>query len=74
VFFTTKAEDKYMEVAAGAIVAKAMYNLWVVEYLNEQGIDFKIKNKLDVQGLWKSIKDGKIIIKDKDSFIKDWTK
>jgi ribonuclease HIII len=27
VFFTTKAEDKYMEVAAGAIVAKAMYNL-----------------------------------------------
>jgi ribonuclease HIII len=26
VFFTTKAEDKYMEVAAGAIVAKSMYN------------------------------------------------
>jgi hypothetical protein len=63
-----------MEVAAGAIVAKSMYNNWVLDHLKENNIEFHIKNKLDIQGIWSDIKNGKITINDKDSFVKDWTK
>ena len=72
--FTTKAEDKYMEVAAAAIIAKEKYNTWLVNYLKDNNIDFKIGVRLSSNDIWTRIKNGEISIKDRDSLIKDWSK
>jgi len=74
IFFTTKAEDKYMEVAAAAIVAKNEFNKWLIDYFNKNNIEFEIKNKLSSNEIWTKIKNGEITIEDRDSLIKDWSK
>ena len=74
IFFTTKAEDKYMEVAAAAIVAKNEFNSWMIKYLDKHNINYEIKNKLSTNDIWTKIKNGDIEITDRDSLIKDWSK
>lgn len=70
----TKAEEQYLEVAAAAIVAKDIFNDWVVNNLNEEGYKIEIKNKLNSWDLFLKIKSGEIKVKDKMNYIKDWKK
>ncbi len=68
----TKAEEKYLEVSAAAIISKSIYNNWVIEKLKDEGINYKIKNKLNAWDIFKKIDSGEYCVKDKDLFIKRW--
>lgn len=74
IIFEQKAEEKYLEVAGAAIIAKSKFNNWVLESLKEDGIEFKVKNKLDSWGLFLKIKNDEIKVKDKNKYIKKWEK
>ncbi len=74
IFFTTKAEDKFVEVAAAAIISKAKYNNWLIDYLDKHNIYYKIDKKLNSNEIWTRIKNNKIILKDRNELVKDWSK
>lgn len=70
----TKAEEQYLEVAAAAIIAKSMFNDWVINSLKNDNYNVVVKNKLNSWDLFKDIESGKILVKDKYLYIKDWKK
>ena len=70
----TKAEEKYLEVSAAAIISKAMYNDWVVEKLKDEGINYKISKRLNAWDIFKKIESNEYKVRDKDVFIKRWKK
>lgn len=69
-----KAEDKYMEVAAGAIVAKAYFNNWLVEFTNEHNLPLQIKDRVNANKLWSDIKEGRVQFDKPELLLKDWSK
>jgi ribonuclease HIII len=72
--YVTKAEDKYTEVAAAAVMAKSKYNSWLVDYMDSKGIPYQIGKRLNSNLIWEEIKSKKIILNDPNSFVKDWSK
>lgn len=69
----TKAEEKYLEVAAAAIIAKDIYNNWVINEFKKDGINIEIKNKLNAWQIFLDLNNGKYNV-DKTKYIKDWKK
>lgn len=69
----TKAEEKYLEVSAAAIIAKDIYNSWVIDTFKEDGVDLQIGNKLNAWGIYQDLQKGKYDV-DKTKYIKDWSK
>lgn len=70
----TKAEEKYLEVSAAAIIAKSLFNNWIIKELEKENINIKIGNKLDSWGIFKDIQNGKIKVANKQKYIKNWKK
>lgn len=68
----TKAEEKYLEVSAAAIISKDIFNNWVLDMLKNDGIDYKIEKRLDSWNLYKLIEEDKLKVKDKSLYIKKW--
>lgn len=69
----TKAEELYLEVSAAAIIAKDIFNTWVIEELKKDGISFEVGKKLNAWTIFQDIKLGKHNV-DKSKYIKDWSK
>ncbi len=71
-----KAEDKYLEVAAAAIVAKDYYNEWMIDYCSKNGIPLEIKDKVMAQKLYLSIRSGDVVVSEeiKSKLVKNWEK
>ncbi len=69
----TKAEEKYLEVSAAAIISKDIFNSWVLNELKNDGIDYKIKNRLNSWELFLKIKNSEIVV-DKNKYLKKWDK
>lgn len=69
----TKAEEKYLEVSAAAIIAKDIYNDWVISEFKKDGIDLFVKNKLNAWVIFQDIKAGKYNV-DHNKYIKNWSK
>lgn len=74
--FETKAEEKYVEVAAAAIVAKHYYNKWIIDFCKNNNIFLEVNKKVKAQDLYLKIKSGEIkISKEIESkLVKDWSK
>ncbi len=69
----TKAEEKYLEVSAAAIIAKDIFNEWVLDEFKKDGIEIKIDNKLRSWDIYQDLINGKYNI-DTTKYIKDWSK
>ncbi len=73
IIFETKAENKYLEVAAASIIAKNKYNDWIIDYLKKEKIDFSIKKRINTNVLINDIR--KNIEKSKyNDILKEWKK
>ncbi len=70
----TKGEEKYLEIAAAAIIAKDLFNSWVIDNLKKENVEIEIKNKLNSWDIFQKIKKNKILVSDKSKFIKNWKK
>ena len=70
----TKAEEKYLEVSAAAIISKSLYNDWVIDNLLKEGISYKIKKRLNAWDIFTKIESGEYKVKDKNIFVKKWKK
>ncbi len=70
----TKAEEKYLEVSAAAIIAKSIFNNWVIDELKKDGINLKIENRLNSWNIFQDIESGRMKVKNKDHYIKKWEK
>ncbi len=69
----TKAEEKYLEVSAAAIIAKDIFNDWVINQFKSDGIDIKVGNKLKSWDIYLDLKNGKYNV-DINNYVKDWSK
>ncbi len=69
----TKAEEKYLEVSAAAIIAKDIFNDWVIEEFKKDGVNIEVKNKLNAWDIYQNLINGKYNV-DKTKYIKDWSK
>lgn len=67
-----KAEEKYYEVAAAAIIAKDYYNEWLINWAQKNKIKLSINKKINAQKLYLDWKNKKIEIKNPNEIIKDW--
>ena len=67
----TKAEEQYLEVSAAAIIAKSIFNDWVLNELKKEGVNIKIEKKLKSWDIFQDINSGKIVVKDKNKLIKN---
>lgn len=45
IIFIEKGEDKYLEIAASAIIAKDKYNTWIYNYLNKHHLNHLLTGK-----------------------------
>ncbi len=70
----TKAEERYVEVAAAAIIAKAEYNTWMINYCKEHNLPLTIGERVQAQKLYLDYKDGKFKLDNPDELVKDWSK
>ncbi len=73
ILFETKSEDKYLEVAAAAIIAKNKFNDWTLKYLNDKKISFDIGKRINNNMLGNHLKR---ITNDseKNNILKEWSK
>lgn len=71
--FETKAEDRYLEVASASVIAKFVYNQWVIKYLKKNKIDINLNNKINPNEIYIYLKRNKTKIKE-DEFLKEWAK
>lgn len=69
-----KADDKYVEVSAGAIVAKAEFNRWMKEFAAEHNLPLQIKDRLNANKLWTDLKEGKVQFDKPELILKEWAK
>ncbi len=69
----TKAEEKYLEVSAAAIIAKDIFNEWVINKFKNDGIDIEVGNKLNSWNIFQDIKNNKYNV-DHNQYVKDWSK
>ncbi len=69
----TKAEEKYLEVSAAAIISKDIFNDWVVSEFAKDGIKLFVGNKLNSWEIYQDLIKGKYNI-DTTKYIKDWKK
>ncbi len=69
----TKAEEKYLEVSAAAIIAKDIFNDWIINQFKADGIDLKVGKKLNSWNTYLDLKNGKYDV-DTSKYIKDWSK
>lgn len=67
-----KAENKYLEVAAAAILAKRIWLDWMDEFLTKEGFNFNFKDKFSCIEFHKELTEGKYSIKNKIEFMKPW--
>lgn len=67
-----KAEDKYLEVSAAAIISKSIFNNWLIKELLKDGHKVIIDKRLNSWDLFQKINSGEIKIKDKYKYIKNW--
>lgn len=66
--FVEKSEEKYLEVAAAAILSKKAFNDWVIDYCKKNNIKLELKNNINTYKIFSELKD-----KDKhDNLIKKW--
>ncbi|BDU67688.1 MAG: hypothetical protein TYPL_3410 [Candidatus Tyloplasma litorale] len=72
----TKAEEKYLEVAAAAIIAKSIFNNWLINKFKEDGIKINIENnkRLNSWKLFQELNNGTIKVDNKNEYIKKWKK
>ena len=70
----TKAEEKFLEVSAAAIIAKSMFNTWVIEEFKKEGISITVGKRLNSWAIFQDIQNNAIKIKDKNLFVKNWNK
>ncbi len=69
----TKAEEKYLEVSAAAIIAKDIFNNWIIDEFKNDGIELVINNKLRSWDIYQDLIKGKYKV-DTKKYIKDWSK
>lgn len=69
----TKAEEKYLEVSAAAIISKDIFNSWVIDEFKKDGIELEIGNKLNAWNIYQDLINDKYNISTK-KYIKDWNK
>ncbi len=67
-----KAEDSYPEVAAAAILAKAIWYKWMKTFFENEGYEFNVENKFNHSHFHQLLVDGSVKIKDLKSFAKPW--
>lgn len=70
--FSTKAEDRYPEVAAAAIICKSRFNEWVIEYFKNKNYPIIINRRLNTNLLTQQIISGKIPISNQNEILKIW--
>lgn len=69
----TKAEEKYLEVSAAAIISKDIFNSWVIDEFKKDGIELEIGNKLNAWNIYQDLINDKYNIST-EKYIKDWNK
>lgn len=69
-----KAEDRYMEVAAAAIVAKSEFNNWMINFSTKYNLPLEIKQRVNTNGLWAKLKSGEIPFDEPELIFKNWSK
>lgn len=75
IIFETKSEDKYVEVAAAAILAKNFFNNWIIDFLNKNENNFEIiGKKLNSWQIYLDVINKKIKVNDINNFVKNWNK
>lgn len=62
-----KSEDKYVEVAAAAIVAKSIFNSDVIKYCKDNNINLPLKDNINTYEIYKDL-----VSKNKLEFVKKW--
>ncbi len=67
-----KAENSYPEVAAAAILAKAIWYKWMKDFFEKEGYEFNVENKFNHSHFHQLLVDGSVNIKDLKSFAKPW--
>lgn len=67
-----KAENKFLEVAAAAIVAKRIWLDWMNDFLIKEGFNFDFNETFSCIEFHKELLKGKVSIKDKKGFMKPW--
>ncbi len=73
IIFETKSEDKYLEVAASAIIAKNKFNDWTLNLLQKNNIKFPIGdriNNLQLSNYFKKYLNNEL----KEMVLKEWNK
>ncbi len=68
--FEKKSEDKYLEVASAAIIAKSLHNKWIEKFKEEYNLTYLSKNESNSNYIYNLHKTGKIEIRKKD--LKSW--
>lgn len=70
IVFVEKGEEKYLEIACAAIIAKSKYNAWVYEYFKNRNLSFLIKGKkINTIDIAKKIEMNR---KDFENLFKEW--
>lgn len=65
-----KGEEKYIEIACAAIIAKSKYNNWIYEYFKNKNLSFLIKGKkINTIDIAKNIEMNR---NDFENLFKDW--
>lgn len=67
-----KAENKFLEVAAAAIVAKRIWLDWMDKFLTKEGFNFDFNETFSCIKFHKDLLNGKGTIKNKQGFMKPW--
>ncbi len=67
-----KAENKFLEVAAAAIIAKRIWINWMDEFLKNEGFNFDFNETFSVIEFHKELIAGNHKIKDAKAFMKPW--
>ncbi len=68
--FEKKSEDKFLEVACAAIIAKSLHNKWIENFKKEYNLSSLSKKESNSNYIYKLHKENKIKIKEKD--LKSW--
>lgn len=67
-----KAENKYLEVAAAAIIAKRIWINWMDDFLKKEGFNFDFNETFSVIQFHKELIAGNVKIKKTKEFMKPW--
>lgn len=74
--FIEKADSKFFEVSCAAVLAKNIYNDWLLKELSKNNTSYEYymsnQGRIDIGRIWANIKSGKLKIKNSKEFIKNY--